>query len=975
MRREQTKPLSPHRRPVVRRRALIVGSLAAGLALGVCSASASAQGCPNEEQRLQQGSTYLAQCRGFELASPALKNEEEVLVQEVHGPQVPFQAAREGGGIAFMTLGALPESSSGGIYDQYIARSSTPGSAWSALSLQPESQFLESYTREGSTGETEYFSPDLSCGIEQTELPLPEHSGESKPQLPAGETAAERITNLYVWHAGAGSGGTPTLASTKLISDEKPANAGASERGTTYSVNGATEGCKRIIFESEYQFLGAPAGSLYEWVEGPAGGKGTLRVASVLGERENAQHEKEPVPARFVEGTQMGEKQSDLGELTSEVTKSGEEVSRVVFTAIAEAGPNQGHNEVFLRETRTTPGTSGTETAVTIEVSASQGPKPVDTGARFQGASIPPAYKQGDPTESKEGQEILFTANYGLTSQTSTGPESCDQSLGQMGPGCDLYAYNVRSHTLTDLSADDVEHTGDTKGAGVVSVLGIAEEAREHGFEEEPLVYFSASGHLGEDGNTQAYNELTLKNEAEVAELVIRKIEAECSSFTEPEERSKCEEAGKAEPKFKEEVRAEHEAQQSKCAELAVVAEQERCAGVLARDEAKLREANVYAYREAANHTVELSYVATIGQREAGTGANQGEELDAVSGPGGMHYTASRVSADGAYLLFATHLKVREADGEEYENVNQITNERDYEYYEYSLASDGVTCVSCAPERAERPIQRRLHGSSGAFQTNENGYLRRNLSENGTVFFDSVNPLVGRATNKTVNVYQWQPEELGGCEPVAGHPGVGSVCLLDSGSDPNASYFADASANGENVYITTQQQLAPEDQDGLRDVYDVRAGGGMLSAPLARCSEEGCQTPYRGLGSTGYASESGVGGGNPPLSTSPPGPPGKGGVKAFTAHSVSVRHKVRGTKVKVSVSAPAAGRISIFGAGLKTVSRSASKAGVYRLEVLLTAKQKKRLRRHKHVELTLHIRFAPRSGHAAATVARVTFTL
>lgn len=951
-----TESRRSHRSSDARARALPVAAIAATLALGLCTASASAQGCPNEAPREQQGSTYLAQCRGYELASPVLKNEEEVLVQEVHGPQVPFQAAREGGAaregrIAFTTLGALPESGSGGLYDEYVASSGTPGSAWSTLSLQPESQFLESYDREGSTGDTEYLSPDLSCGVEQTELPLPEHSGETTPQLPEGETAAERVTNLYVWHAGAGSGGAPSLESTKLISNEKPANAAESTSGTTYAVDGVTDDCKRVVFESEYRFLGAPAGTLYEWVEGPAGTKGTLRAASVLGERENAQHEKEPILARSVAREGMGEAESDLNELTSELLPGGEEISRLVFTAGAETGPNDEHEAIYVRQTHTAPGPAPSETASTIEVSASQGASPDDTGARFQAAS-------------SSGQKIFFTANYGLTHETSAGseaPSSCDHNFAHTGPGCDLYVYDLSTGTLTDLSVDQEARTGDKKGAGVTSVLGISEDGS--------VVYFSASGQLVEDrGNTQAYDELILQTEAEVTELVTRKIEAECSSLHEPE-RNKCEEAGKAEPKFKEEVKAEHEAQQSKCAELAVGSEQQRCAQLLAADEPKLPEANVYASSDG-----QTSYVATITQREAGgAGAKSVEELDAIAGQDGMHYEVSRVSPSGEYLLFATNLTVRESDGEEYDNRDQVTGEPDYEYYEYSLASDGVTCVSCNPNRAERPIQRGLHSSSGAFQINENGYLQRNLSNDGTVFFDSVDPLVSRATNKTVNVYQWQPEELEGCEPVAGHPGVGSVCLLDSGSDPNASYFADASVDGENVYITTQQQLAPQDTDGLRDIYDVRIDGGILAQTISRCSEEECQGEYSGLGSVPYTSESGVGGGNSTPQTPPPGPTGKGEVAAFTAHSVSVKHTVRGTKVAVSVSAPAAGRISISGTGVKTVTKSESKAGVYKLEAMLTVKEKKLLKRRKHVKLTLHIRFAPSSGHASTINAAVLF--
>jgi hypothetical protein len=332
-----------------------------------------------------------------------------------------------------------------------------------------------------------------------------------------------------------------------------------------------------------------------------------------------------------------------------------------------------------------------------------------------------------------------------------------------------------------------------------------------------------------------------------------------------------------------------------------------------------------------------------------------------------MQFTASRVSGDGGYLLFATNVPVREYDGEKYENRDQVTNEPDYELYEYSLTSEAVTCVSCNPDRAVRPIQRGLEGPLGAFQPNHDGYLKRTLTNDGEVFFESVDPLVSQATNETVNVYEWQPESVGGCEAAAG-----CAHILDSGSDPNPSYLADANANGEDVYITTQQQLAPEDQDGLRDVYDVRVDGGILAVSPEHCREEGCPEPYPGVGSSLHASESGIGGGNPPLHTTNEGT-GKTEVKAFTTHSVSLKHTVKGRSVTVSVAAPSAGHISISGAGLKTAKKTAAKAGAYKLVVSLTAREANVLKRKKHVKLTLHVTFAPTSGHAATVSTSVTF--
>src|SRR5664280_2246457 len=100
--------------------------------------ASAAEACPNEARRAEQKSTYLPDCRGFELASPPLKNGQEVEPPAADQKQVPYQASIEGPGIAYLASGGLPGSESAGLFTQYFAHRS--GSGWENLSLNPESR-------------------------------------------------------------------------------------------------------------------------------------------------------------------------------------------------------------------------------------------------------------------------------------------------------------------------------------------------------------------------------------------------------------------------------------------------------------------------------------------------------------------------------------------------------------------------------------------------------------------------------------------------------------------------------------------------------------------------------------------------------------------------------------------------------------------------------------------------------------------
>jgi hypothetical protein len=822
----------------------LVAVVAAGL---IPAASAGAQTCPNQAVRDQQSSSYLPECRAYELASPVNKNEQEVEGPTQYGKELSFQGAETGSSVAFTLTGAIPDSLSGGLYSEALARSAAPGSAWQ---VQPQNPQNELAVLPGggpkSSGEFRYYSPDLSCGVTSTPLAQAAHNGETTPLLAPGENAEEKVGRLYRWVAGS----SPAGDTYSLITSIKPSDpTGESEQPYNYYVNGASAGCAKVIYENPesvgYNLPGDPPGTLYESTEatGP-------RAASVLPSGHKA---------TAVQGSLGGTKGSNIGQISADG-------SRVFFSAFSDGeGPGEsaevGAPEVYVRENGST----------TISVSKSTTAVP-DHGARFQLASA-------------DGNVVFFTANYGLTpvSTPSKAPnEVCERTNSQTGIGhCDLYRYDFAKKTLTDLSAD--KEAADLAGANVRGVLGASPDGS--------TIYFSATGQLVPgQGNTEAENEAT--------------------SGTTP-------------------------------------------TGVAKTS----KEANVYMYREGA-----LAYVASIGLDEASGSGDPNHQIDAVAGDVGDIHLVSRVSTDGRFLLLATQKQLTSYDTRE-----EGTETREWEQYEYSRESASTACVSCDPSGSRPPVNPNVKepfGVLGLFL--EVRYrIPHGLADDGRVFFDSFDPLVDQATNGSVNAYAWSPPGVGGCETEAG-----CVGLLDSGTSAFPSYFEDASLNGNDVYVTSQSQLAPQDTDGLRDIYDVRVDGGILyTPPPPGCSGEECQGPVGGgLAGSSHASETATGG-NPPL-TGPPAAgitPPEAGVKGFVHRKLSRSHRVM-----VSVMAPGAGLISVSGHGLKIRKLAVSKGGTYVLSVPLTAKEIKALKRKHRLRLRIHVSFVSTAGHASSTTAAVT---
>jgi len=202
----------------------------------------------------------------------------------------------------------------------------------------------------------------------------------------------------------------------------------------------------------------------------------------------------------------------------------------------------------------------------------------------------------------------------------------------------------------------------------------------------------------------------------------------------------------------------------------------------------------------------------------------------------------SRVTDDGAKLLFASTTPLEDHLGNIYDNTDLGSGEPDSELYLYDTAA-GLTCVSCNPTNG-RPIgPSSIPGAIG----NGSGlqaYKPRVLVDGGRrVFFDSQDAILPTDTNTlgaggagVPDVYQWEAQGEGSCTRTGG-----CAALLSSGREATPSLFADASADGSDAYFLTASSLVAADP-GAIDLYDARIGGGF-GAPGAGipCEGDSCQ--------------------------------------------------------------------------------------------------------------------------------------
>jgi DNA-binding beta-propeller fold protein YncE len=233
----------------------------------------------------------------------------------------------------------------------------------------------------------------------------------------------------------------------------------------------------------------------------------------------------------------------------------------------------------------------------------------------------------------------------------------------------------------------------------------------------------------------------------------------------------------------------------------------------------------------------------------------------------------TRVSGDGRYLAFMSQASLTG-----YDNRDRATGRPVAEVYLYDARTGRLGCASCDPS-GERPVgieYRKIEAANkglvGGFEIwPENALVAANvpgwtsmtsgsvksrhqpryLSDSGRLIFNTLDSLVPQDSNGTQDVYEYEPPGVGNCDEslttYSARSG-GCVSLISSGSSNEESAFLDASESGDDVFFLTSANLASQDIDAARDVYDAHAcsaGSPCLPepvAPAAACEGTACQT-------------------------------------------------------------------------------------------------------------------------------------
>lgn len=230
-----------------------------------------------------------------------------------------------------------------------------------------------------------------------------------------------------------------------------------------------------------------------------------------------------------------------------------------------------------------------------------------------------------------------------------------------------------------------------------------------------------------------------------------------------------------------------------------------------------------------------------------------------------------------------------------------------------------------------------------------NSVAPRSMSADGRrVFFDTRTALVPDDQNGFRDVYMWEEGR--------------GVSLLSDGRAAKPSWFHDASASGDDVFIATAAGLDPADRNQTFDVYDVRVGGGFTATPEPSCSEDACQPPVSDRRPTSRTGSDQVG-------DVVRGPD----AIAPTPARVEAKRVTRDrTGATIRISASSAGRVQASGSRIATVRRSLARRGSVTVKLRLTRAARRTLDRRGKVAVTARVRFAPRAGRAVSATVKTT---
>jgi Tol biopolymer transport system component len=269
-----------------------------------------------------------------------------------------------------------------------------------------------------------------------------------------------------------------------------------------------------------------------------------------------------------------------------------------------------------------------------------------------------------------------------------------------------------------------------------------------------------------------------------------------------------------------------------------------------------------------------------------------------------------RISADGRYIVFTAYHPMVETD-----------TDNSLDVYRYDAVTGEMTRVS---------VDTAGVGGNADFTDAGFGYDSRVLSNDGQqVVFTTGEALSPEDGNGAPDAYLWQE---------------GHTTLISTGAVGGGAESVVIDGSGDNIYITSSQQLTADDIDTVADVFDVRRGGGFSFKELPPCSGEGCQPASTPAPDNGAPATNGAGseGNYRPATISIKPMSSSQRAKLVAGGEAEVPLKVSGPG-KISLSGTA--RIDKKSSRVIDASSRAVQAGVVNVPVTLSRRALSRLRK------------------------------
>lgn len=351
--------------------------------------------------------------RCFEMVSPADPGSVALPGESGSGFEFYSQPSVASGSLAYEAELGFPGATSGG---EILYRASRTAGGWESAQYSPS--LAGSGQGSGIRAIVLGLSPDLSCGIVSSKIPLTSDP-VARVNIEAGGG------NLYR----RGPDGSYTLITD--VPPEVPQRIG--EAPAEFQLVGMSPDCERVFFMTEHHYPGIQGVGknwMYEWNEGKLS-----YVGLVPGDSGEVAVQAGPGSGNLISGSTYNVVSRDS--------------SRVFFTATSQTGNDSGKQAVFVR----------IDGEKTLDVS--QSTLAVDAGAIYQGAT-------------PDGSRVYFLAEAGLTADSSSEGRDlyeCHIVNGSGGePECEL----------TDLSVDNdpggAEAGGGTGGGVTGSLVGVADD-------------------------------------------------------------------------------------------------------------------------------------------------------------------------------------------------------------------------------------------------------------------------------------------------------------------------------------------------------------------------------------------------------------------------------------------------------------------------------------------------------------------